>query len=107
MPEKLIDRLRTCPERGRNTIEAADTIEAQAKYIRELEDAMTPELVALRAQVAELSKDAERFRFRVNNPHITVDSFRGKFRCNDLRTGVVGPWFESHEDAIDAQKGTK
>ena len=91
MTIELIERLRTCPERGRTTIEAADTIEAQAKYIRELEDANTDELVTLR-------KDAARYRWlRRTQVELSLpnDTVAGLMRCvGDL------------DGAIAEQKGT-
>lgn len=57
MTKELIERLRAMYiANGTNYVQAAaDKLEAQAKYIRQLEDANTPELVALRAQLAEIA----------------------------------------------------
>ena len=60
MTTELIERLRDAQTRDTvgewsDRAEAADALEAQAKYIRELEDANTPELVALRAQLEEIA----------------------------------------------------
>ena len=53
--EQLIERLRAMyVANGTNYVQAAaDKLEAQAQYIRQLEDAVTPELVTLRARVAD------------------------------------------------------
>jgi len=49
----------------------------------------------------ELRRDAERYRWRKENPTIEVVVFRGRYRCT-ARDSVVTDWLESYDAAIDA-----
>ncbi len=48
-----------------------------------------------------LKRDAERYRWRKENPAIEVELFRGRYRCT-ARDSVVTDWLDSYDEAIDA-----
>ena len=87
-----------------------DALEAQVaadkKYIRELEDANTPELVSLREQVAALTADARRYRW-LTEDHNNFDTRDAVERiCAMLRWHGKGSSDAAIDAAIAAQKGT-
>lgn len=55
----------------------------------------------LEEYLRELKCDAERYRWRKENPAIEVEVFRGRYRCT-ARDSVVTDWLDSYDDAIDA-----
>lgn len=52
-------------------------------------------------EAAVIRKDAERYRWRKENPAIEVEVFRGRYRCT-ARDSVVTDWLDSYDEAIDA-----
>jgi len=53
------------------------------------------------AEIEEMQRDAERYRWRKENPAIEVEVFRGRYRCT-ARDSVVTDWLDSYDEAIDA-----
>ena len=83
-----------------------DALEAQVaadkKYIRELEDANTPELVSLREQVAALTANAKRYEWLRSTTNFVTNKQGERLdvrNCPEL-------WDSSIDAAIAAQKGT-
>lgn len=56
---------------------------------------------AIAREAAVIRKDAERYRWRKENPAIEVEVFRGRYRCT-ARDSVVTDWLDSYDEAIDA-----
>lgn len=64
-------------------------------------NAIAEELAHRDLEIDRLRADAERYRWRKENPAIEVDVFRGRYRCT-TRDSVLTDWLDSYDEAIDA-----
>jgi hypothetical protein len=67
----------------------------------DLNEAQQVDMAQFRQILAELQRDALRYRWRKENPAIEVEVFRGRYRCT-ARDSVVTDWLDSYDEAIDA-----
>ena len=67
----------------------------------DLNEAQQVDMAQFRQILAELQRDALRYRWRKENPAIEVEVFRGRYRCT-ARDSVVTEWLDSYDEAIDA-----